>query len=598
MTQYSDLIKDYNGENPFSHSQARHYSDNKIVNEFYPISLYWSFFNEQNEILIGTRGSGKTIILKMLTYTCLRNLNSDRSNKIVREKKFIGFYFALYNEMIKGKIPSELSQHERYQYFSFIFNCLSLESFFKEIATLLIDIYPNKEERILKEVELVKTIKKILFPKKEIYTIEEVINEIEIIYRITQTQSVKSFLDIETSLKSDIFVPIESIIRYVNILFGLDHQETFWIACIDEAESIDEEYIKIINTFMRGPKKPLVIKMATLPFKHTTLETLHKGLNIQSKGNDFNYRIIDLDCDSDDFYNLTNHLCYKRLFQTGILVPDDLTLESFLGKIGDDDLIDYFKLETKMSNEEIRNKIIENLSSKRQENIEIKSDINHSIFKKFSPVFFTKYIYQLSREGNRTPGWFAGAKTTRKISSGNPRIFIQIMHSFVDRAKSHILSTKEQHRVLISFAKSFTDGAQSLPEFGHLLFSILKQIGENLKERVHDKGFRDVGVRFKLDDKLIMENVVIESLKLGIQYSYLIIDKNSLMNNVIDSNSEMLLSFTYSIPYWLPMRKGEITNIKGVITGSLNDGYNFDSITYKSKASSSIILNLFEGDTE
>ena len=71
----SKRIKEYKGSNPFSDSQARNYSDNKLSSEFYPISQFWTLFNDQHEILLGTRGCGKTFLLKMMRYSMLKRFD-------------------------------------------------------------------------------------------------------------------------------------------------------------------------------------------------------------------------------------------------------------------------------------------------------------------------------------------------------------------------------------------------------------------------------------------------------------------------------------------------------------------------------------------
>ena len=66
MKRLADCVKGSDQQNPFSDSQARNFSDTKLINEFCPISNYWSLFNDQHEVLLGTRGSGKTYLLKMM----------------------------------------------------------------------------------------------------------------------------------------------------------------------------------------------------------------------------------------------------------------------------------------------------------------------------------------------------------------------------------------------------------------------------------------------------------------------------------------------------------------------------------------------------
>lgn len=83
--------------------------------------------------------------------------------------------------------------------------------------------------------------------------------------------------------------PIVNILPRLTSDLGFDPQNTNWIACIDEAEFLSEPFIRCINTFLRSEKRPLVIKMATLPSKHSTRETLVSGVSIEPGGNDFNY---------------------------------------------------------------------------------------------------------------------------------------------------------------------------------------------------------------------------------------------------------------------------------------------------------------------
>src|SRR4030042_6962133 len=100
MSGLSYKLNGYKGGNPFQESQARTYGDEKIVGEFFPTSFFWSLFNEQHEILLGTRGSGKTILLKMLTYSCLRRFNHPQARDYVAKKSFLGFYVPLHLEFI------------------------------------------------------------------------------------------------------------------------------------------------------------------------------------------------------------------------------------------------------------------------------------------------------------------------------------------------------------------------------------------------------------------------------------------------------------------------------------------------------------------
>jgi len=95
MTSKADRLYNYEGVNPFKDSQSRTFSDEKVVKEFCATSQYWSLFNDQHEILIGTRGSGKTILLKMMRYSLLKHLMDEKAKKLVSDKEYREHYPSL-----------------------------------------------------------------------------------------------------------------------------------------------------------------------------------------------------------------------------------------------------------------------------------------------------------------------------------------------------------------------------------------------------------------------------------------------------------------------------------------------------------------------
>ena len=100
MIRLSDNIKNYMGSNPFSDNQARNFSDIKVISEFYPISKFWTLFNDQHEILLGTRGSGKTFLLKMMRYSMLKKIEDPKAQKLVADKEFIAIYVPMHLELM------------------------------------------------------------------------------------------------------------------------------------------------------------------------------------------------------------------------------------------------------------------------------------------------------------------------------------------------------------------------------------------------------------------------------------------------------------------------------------------------------------------
>src|SRR5947199_7422507 len=110
MKRASDRIYDYRGANPFRETQGRAGSGAEIVSEFFPTSTFWSLFNDQHEILLGTRGSGKTFLLRMMSYSLLRSFQHETAKEHVKTRSYIGFYIPLHLEFLgslQGKSHSD-----------------------------------------------------------------------------------------------------------------------------------------------------------------------------------------------------------------------------------------------------------------------------------------------------------------------------------------------------------------------------------------------------------------------------------------------------------------------------------------------------------
>ena len=564
MKRLSMKLKGYSGANPFRESQARTFGDEKIVNEFYPTSLYWSLFNEQHEILLGTRGSGKTALLRMLQYSLLKRLQNIEAQRIVAEKRFIGFYVPLHLEFLDTLQRKDASIGEKIQYFHFAFNCAAAIKLMEQISELLNDCIPIGDQRIRVESKIVDYLSAIWFPssKVEANSIDDLKWTINVIYNTCDFPTTFR-LDQTNTFSRPLLTPIVAVLPKVTGDLGLDTNKTNWVICIDEAEFLQEPFLKSINTFLRSEKRPLIVKMATLPFKHTTCDTLIDGVYIEPNGSDFNYRKLDMEWDSDDFKGVTDQLCRVRLANCGIY-DDNLTLESFLGVEGrDDDLIDYYKLEMGMdeaSSEIILNGILESLSNKRRSHYpsvqKEPQKVNRPLLHRFSPVYFMRRMKIEESKGNRTVGWFAGAKVFRRIADGNPRRFIQIMNDVVEKARQAELTPKNQHRILAEFAKRSHDTCEALPVYGLSAAKIIEQIGGLLENRVHGEPMMDGGCNFYLDHKLIDNQLIRDSIELAIAYSYIFTDEDTLFSKIKDA-SILRLAYMYAVYYWLPMRKGD-----------------------------------------
>jgi len=331
-----------------------------------------------------------------------------------------------------------------------------------------------------------------------------------------------------------------------------------WIVCIDEAEFADDCYQECINTALRAYTDQIIFKVATLHFHHKTKFTLDENSNAMD-GQDFNYTMIDMPPDEDDFTKVTDSLIKTRFQSENIELAK---LENFLETIGDDKYIDYFtrtKNVDKLPRESLEEQILSQLSdaSRKRNSGKSSSEIKKPVVDKLAPIFYLREMYKLSSEqgkGASKPGWYAGAAMVRRIAQGNPRLFIRIMNKLFDQARGTKLplTVKKQHEVMVDFAVSFCAETQTLEQFGPVAKKQLDYISEVIQAQTHAAQLVPAGVTFKLKKGTDISKHK-DWIEKAVAFSRLMIDDKSLLTQV-SSDTTFYLSNVYAVAFWLPMR--------------------------------------------
>ena len=551
----ADIIKNYDGQNPFFDSQARNFSDEKVLKEFCPISSFWDLFNEQHEIILGTRGSGKTFLLKMMRYSMLKRIDAEDAKRLVLEKRFFSFYVPMHLEFVTSVAPNSISSERRIEAFQIAFNFILAQSMIQELHALTGDI-ADPIEKASKIAKLSYEISSVWFDTGEgtIFDFLPLERKLNSLFNNFDPLSPDN-TNIPIVFRKQICSPLVAAKDIITSVLGITSNPT-WLVCIDEAEFLDQTLQECINNVFRSDSNRIALKVATLPYAHTTLKTFSPDVTV-SAGNDFIYHVIDMEYDSADFLNLTNRLCSHRINSRVDPSLNISTLEDFLGKIGNDDLIDYYRKEIGEKNadrEQIEERIVQSFSPKRMVGSSSYKNKRKTIYDKYATIFFTREMYRLSKQGNRKPGWYAGAKTVRKVSQGNPRAFLRIMNELFEEAKKHPLQPKMQHQVLLSYANNFCLATKGLNEVGPVISSKLEFISEYLRSRVHDRFLISAGASFVIsfaNENDFSENK--EWIQAAIANSRLIVADGFVING-ITKDTKYLLSNAYCAAFWIPMR--------------------------------------------
>ena len=78
--------------NLFEIENARNLSRRELVETFVPTQSFWRLLSAKHHIVLGSRGSGKTALARMLSHDHLALLNEARAQSAIREQQFIGVY--------------------------------------------------------------------------------------------------------------------------------------------------------------------------------------------------------------------------------------------------------------------------------------------------------------------------------------------------------------------------------------------------------------------------------------------------------------------------------------------------------------------------
>lgn len=235
--------------NPFINCTARDMSYSDVVNywcspfDCYSMSENELMYSSTPIIIEGARGSGKTMILKHISYFCQKE--SFKSENIIDEIQSLGYlgiyfrYSADYSSLFDSINCSSIFREQLFnEYFQL---CISLE-----IANILKTIELNFEtqdsERLYTSIsELCKT--DIQNASDIIYWIETSIRELDTIIRNSQYKPIEE--EYEVKHNSFLFDFLQNIRISISSL-----QDILFVIIIDEYENIGY-YQRIINTYIK-----------------------------------------------------------------------------------------------------------------------------------------------------------------------------------------------------------------------------------------------------------------------------------------------------------------------------------------------------------
>ncbi len=595
--------------NLFDLGNARNLLKKELVETFIPTEAFERLLSPQNQIIIGSRGSGKTALLKMISHDHLSIFNNVNAKQIIKDKVFIGIHISTKTKFSGGlKNKSWQTPEQQEKHFNWLMNIASCMAFLETLRSCLSKYIDEKEDRISKEISIVKKIKEYWFsPDQDIYSIDDIIQELEDIVvkkprrdleiNITGASDISKNLGLVFDL--DLFDPLIAAIKIVNKQFDFP-EYTNWFICIDEIEILDSFHHRILNSYMRANNGNIFFKFTTLPYCHYTLETnLNVDLDIR---HDVHYVYIDQNS-SFQFKALEKHNNALKLFRkrAELSMPEyaEVNFLQLFGKSSmlDAKIIDYssidnFKNQT-LSPEELE-KIIKfeptlNLfNTLTNENTRTKglALLRQKKFKDFGDQFGRKlrallhlkaYIEKYS--GNKNMELYYGAKTVINVADGNPRKLIKIFKEmiaylqerdspFISKTDSSIVPISVQNQVLVKIAEQEISRYRNEINFGTGLYDFIDVIGSYMQNYIHNQklGFEQISsIEINSSNDPKFWKLVERAVQKGILYP------NININNPDDMpyrEGVFHLAFIFAPKFKLLPRKGDSRNVTLMIGNS------------------------------
>lgn len=457
-------------------------------------------------MILGSRGSGKTALARMLSHSHLSKLKSRTARNLIKNRELIGVYVPTNLEWVGAlKNKSWGDGIEAEELFQWRLNLATCIAFLHTATSCLEQYVEDIREKILNERKLVELLKKEWFESDvSCENIEELLRQLydlEHNYENALTRN-KIFGDNElgnidgiVAFSTQLFHPLKRAIAYFHDILNFP-EDSNWFICIDEAEFLSESQHRILNTYLRASQDRsnksspnLVFKLVTMPYCHYTLETnVNSNLNLD---HDFQYIYIDQDpiiASRDSGSSFVNALFKKRL-KASKLPLSHISLDDMFGTC---DLLEKKDLtwEEGTNERELLMKYGSKKTIDRANKLKIGSKrFRDQIGRKILPALLLKSA--LKKEfGRKKSGIYSGKEMIVRCGDGNPRRTIAILNRFLllllDKDKdnynynykrSPIISRSKQQKVLFQYSKIVFNRIKSEPKVGPELFTFIKEVG-------------------------------------------------------------------------------------------------------------------------
>lgn len=595
------------GFDPFGNDNAKYLKPEDVARTFVPIAAFWKLFSDKNHVVLGTRGSGKTAIAKMVSHNHLKLLDHALARSYIAEKRFIGVYAPARLNWVSG-IKSQLlgTEGPEREYFILRINAILAQSLLGTLHSC-IDSYVSEDARARVEYQLVRDILDLwapdAAPDRPIYTLKGLSSTISKtdfrLQRVTTRNKYGSSVKLQpfdealiSTFGTELAQPVVALWPIIQEAFEFT-ESTRIIVAIDEMEFLTKEHHQILNGLLRAYEGAFLFKFVTAPYCHYTLATETAAPLIED--HDFSYvhmdndRLIDLETlpykiDPADARFAFHIALFLRRAEAANIPADAKLLHRLLGAsevldftpVTNANVVAQVRNMARHANNETQDRLNKQITAfNRATNEATKKDIRRKLsdelLRKLKPAV---RLRELVREkiGARKGVAYSGMSMVLSCTDGNPRILIRTFKGLfpdlravaADPAGINPISAERQNEVMEIISGRFSDSIWAVPDVGPNLSQLIRLLGDEFRRQLHAAPIgTDVpaSVRIRPADTEIMP-LVKDAVAWGFMYPHFKDERRPALPAV---EGEFRLSYTLAPKYSILPRRGRIVQLKTIL---------------------------------
>ncbi len=486
--------------NLFEIDNAKSLRRDELVATFVPTQGYWRLLSAKNHLVYGSRGSGKTALVKMLAHDHMAAWSDERAQASVANREFIGVYVPMDLEWVGTLRRPWLTETESERFFQWRLNIAVAHSQLGATASCLRTYIPNLGARARAEEAIASELGDLWLLDGSTRNISELklalnrftarrLQHLERSHVQPDTPTFEGSLAFDTALLSPFRRSIEIVQRRLDL-----PSHTTWIVAFDEAEFLETHHQRMINTVMRSHLGNVAIKVTTMPYFYSLETNARVSLDA---GHDFDYIYVDHDpvTDSAEFARRIFDLRSAASIPPSDTAEQSVTIDELLGPselldpVVERDAVTFLGRLLPHVNQPTASRA---RALARNDPVRFRDQI---VRKLAGAVTLREAV--AGATGNRALTVYSGVTMVLRCSDSNPRRLIGLYNEMlqarsglrpaITRRRVPLVPRSVQTRVLTTFSKNTLLRANSIEEVGPSVHSMLDRIGTYMHSRLHDQ---------------------------------------------------------------------------------------------------------------